>query len=303
MASRGVLFLALGEQIYGQMAFNACMSIKAVCPQLKTCILYSDSAVKSLTEKHWRYFDIKQECPTEFYMYDGKKSYFRAKTRLYEMSPFDQTLWLDADVIIHPRKQAQIMELFDSTHDYYAQTYNLWDCDTGRPPQEGNIWSGLGLWTSLTKGLVNRYELQGKTLPQINSSFVYFEKTERMKAFFDETQRLWAEPNPAVRNWRGEYPDEFFFHIAGARLGIQSAKVPFVPLYGDHECRLAYKGWIGEQAVMDQHIGTMLYGLNPPNQVVGIYHMLVKRYHEYLPGLRSIKPFNHVSKTKVGIVD
>jgi hypothetical protein len=301
MASQGVVFLALGDRIYGRMAFNACLSIKANCPHLKTAILYEESAVVDLKPAHWRMFDTKSVCPTEYYIYDNKKSYFRAKTRLYDFTPFDKTLWLDADTIIHTGKGSEIMAIFDSDKDYCAQTYNLLNCDTGKRIVESTFPDNL--WHPLNNSLVEKYELQGKVLPQINSSFMYFVKNERMKDFFDEVKRLWAQGINAVRTWRQDFPDEFFFHIAGARLGVQTDPVPFVPLYGDHEFKVAYNGWIGAEAVQTRHIGTMLYGLNPPNHIVSIYNNLVKRYHETVRPFNKIEPFNHVSKTKVGIRD
>lgn len=306
MSNQGVVFLALGNRIYGRMAFNACLSIKANCPTLQTALYYEESAVVDFKKRHFDLFNCKSECPKEYYIYDNKLSYFRAKTRMYDFTPFDKTLWLDADTLIHPGKGKDILALFDSDKDYYAQTYNLLDCDTGKRVVQSFYPDSL--WHPLNKALVERYELQGKILPQINSSFIYFEKNERMKAFFEEIKNLWEQGVNPVKNWRKDFPDEFFFHLAGARLGVQTDPVPFAPLYGDHEFKTMRKNaglseWMGAEAMQKDHIGMMLYGLNPPNHVVSIYDNLVRRYHDIVKPYNKIEPFQHVSKTKVGIRD
>ncbi len=301
MASKGVVLLALGDQIYGQMAFNACLSMKVNCPEIPVVLYHDNPAVVSLTPRHRRLFDAMQLFPSEYYFYEGKREIFRSKSRMFDFTPFDKTLWLDADVIIHPGKGNQIREIFNSEHDYYAQTYNLIDCNTGKRLVD-SIYPD-GLWASLTPALVKYYKLKDKALPQINSSFVYFEKTERMRAFFEEVKTIWKESAGRLsKSFRQELPDEFFFHMAGARLGVQTPEIPFAPLYGDHEFQDAYGRWIGDDAVLKNHIGTMLYGLDVPNHIQTIYDTLVERYHDE-KNLTKIRPFRHVNKSIRGIRD
>lgn len=304
--TQGIVLLALGNTIYGQMAFNLALSLKVNLRSSQTnypIVLFTDyNATETLSPSHLTVFDAVVEFPVEYYIYDERIQYFRSKSRIYDFTPFDKTLWLDVDSLINFGKGGDIERMFTDKEigDYCALTYNLIDCNTKAKIAESKFVPAL--WSDLSPELVKTYELQNKQLAQINSSWLYFEKNERIAEYFDVAKKLW-EGEKRVKTFRGDYPDEFFFHIAGAKTGVMNKQIPFVPLYGDHEYRAAYgNNWIGEKRILNEFTGLMMYGLHCPNHVQALYNMQLEQYMQYNRMTR-LRPFFHINKSIVGITD
>ena len=305
-ATQGIVLMALGNSIYGQMAFNLALSLKVNLRSSQgdypIVLFKNDTAINTLSPSHLTVFDAVADLSSEYYVYSDKIQYFRAKSRIYDFTPFDKTLWLDVDSLINFGKGDDIKRMFSNKEigDYCALTYNLIDCNTKAKLAESKFVPAL--WSDLSPELVAFYELKDKKLAQINSSWLYFEKNERIAEYFDVAKKLW-EGDKKVNTFRGDYPDEFFFHIAGAKTGVYNKQIPFVPLYGDHEYRAAYgNDWIGEKRIMNEFTGLMMYGLHCPNHIQSLYNMQVEQYMQY-NRMGKLRPFFHINKSKVGIND
>ncbi len=306
MAAQGIVLMALGKPIYGQYAFNLALSLKVNIRSSQAdypiVLFKEDSAIETLTSSHLTVFDAVVDLPSEYYIYEDRIQYFRAKSRIYDFTPFNKTLWLDVDSLINFGKGEDVKRMFNSAEvgDYCALTYNLIDCDTKRKLVDSKFVPAL--WSALTPQLVDFYNLSGKQLAQINSSWLYFEKNTRTEEYFEVTKKLW-EGEKKVKTFRGDYPDEFFFHIAGAKTGLRNRDIPFVPLYGDHEYRAAYGDeWIGEKRIMNEFTGLMMYGLHCPNHIQALYNMQLEQYMQY-NRMSRLRPFYHINKSTVGITD
>lgn len=293
MENFGVLLFALGKRIYGRYAFNLALSLKASMPDVKILLYHDGTAIQDLNAEHRSFFDVMQTMPAEAYVYGDKVSYFRAKSRIYDLSPFEKTLWLDADSLILPngKLKKKLEDLANS--DYQPMCYELLNLKTntmsdGRPcPPTFHVWGDLGKIKAY-------YGLHEGLLPRTNSSFVYFRKSERTKRFFDEIKALYADRKAPVDDFRtGELPDEFFFNVACARTEMKP-EAPFLPFYDKGSCK-----WKGSDHLRNEYIGLTLMGAIAPQHVVTIYDATVSGIHKAL-NVRT-QPFKYINKLDGGV--
>lgn len=133
------------------------------------------------------------------------------KARLYDLSPYDRTFYIDADCILFSPR----IEFFWRT--FRDQAFGV----EGVQRKSGPVFGcSLG-----EKDAAELCALLG--LPHIvvfNAGVMYFERTAASKAVFDKVRAYYAGPHRDAISYRykhaGEYADEPFFGAALAALGI-----------------------------------------------------------------------------------
>lgn len=274
----GCILIALGAKVYGRLAFNCALSLKGQDVNLPVWLFYEKSAIAGLTASHLKYFDKIVEMPAECYVFGDRCRYFRSKAFLYDLSPFERTIWADADSLFFDNGKLFSMVNDIKHQPYQPMVYNRIDVDTKKleVPEKPSF----GIWSNSLETVVSRYELQGKKIPQTNTSFIWFRKCEEAETLFNEVKRLNDEPKPPAQGFRGEYPDEFFYNIACARTGIQPEKVPFLPLADpgfepyDPKKEKSYDDFL-----VKNHAGITLMGVNSKQQDIDVYNRLLQYYH------------------------
>lgn len=214
--NRGVLLIAAGNQIYGQMAFNLAMGLKTAQPDIKITLAWKDMG-KHHIQHYLGNFDQVIEIPDQYIMRNGIKTYIRSKTHVYDLSPYDETIFIDADVIWFP--QRGINGLFDEL----APNEITFSCRgtadlTGTPKL---VWAEP-----------DQYRKTGATLLyNISSEFMYFKKTETVKKFFETAQKYFDAPTIEFRRFDNTVPDELAFQLAMIETGVKPHTDIFIPFY------------------------------------------------------------------------
>ena len=131
--TKGVLLIALGHSQYGNMAVNLANSIKYNNKNTKIHLVYTESAFSQVTD--FSNFDSKEICPKEYYKNGEQTVFIKAKTHLYDLTPFDETIFLDVDTILFGGKDFN--KFFDEFKDYdfTSENYGL----INRPRKDGHI--------------------------------------------------------------------------------------------------------------------------------------------------------------------
>ena len=237
--SKGVVILALGHANYGRMALNLAVSIKCSNPDASVCILHSNGMLNNFNNNERAFFDKFVEVPDEYYTYNGDKEYQMAKTFIYDLSPYDTTIYLDADSIWLPGRSLE--DLFKKC--YYNpilfQCVHKWDIQ--------GEWGCL--WTvrkdQPNEGLKQIREIynitDNRVIYEMQSSFLYFEKSKVAKAFFDTAKECYIKRPFHFWEWNSGIPDELVFNISTAINNIKLPSFPFTPLFFDDYSR-NYKG-------------------------------------------------------------
>ncbi len=223
--TRGILLIALGSPFYGHLAANLAASIKFTCPDLKIKLMWSENALDQLTDQKRGLFDIIEEAPKEDFHRDGRKSYVKAKTRIFDYSPFDQTIFLDVDVIMLPKKTMN--EAFDMLNklklDFTME-------NRSRLNLAENHADNAYLWAKVSD-IKREYKATSGFLYGLHSEFIFFKKNKRISDFFDTVKEEFENPKCEVRVFDGDLPDEFGFAMAMIKHKIYPHECPFIPLY------------------------------------------------------------------------
>jgi hypothetical protein len=257
---RLVVTIATGDKFYGELALNLCLSIKSSCPETKVAIIYTPSAMEGIEHYVDWFYDYGIRVSDKYEM--PHEQAFYLKTQLYDIitkavPDATEILYMDADTLMLPN--AKVSDWFEEhknrdftafCNDYYdygtrsrkRSDYTFW-CD---PEDMRHMQSGMSL---------------GYTMPQINSSFVYFRNTANAQMIFLLAQDCWSDTSLKFKTYKGVKPDEFCLNVASSLAKVLPHKHHYHPIHFQcfNECideayiLQHYKafGFAGEQKIAD----------------------------------------------------
>lgn len=258
--AKGVLILALGNTEYGKMALNLALSIKANS-NIKVAVAHDNSATCLLSKEEKACFDEMIICPPDYY----KGSYFRAKLKLCELSPFEKTIYLDADTLVLPGQD--INKYFDELEGQVITFSNRGFIDLINPENKFSIWCDI----NEVKEKYSIKEGQNKYY-SLHSEFIYF--TKKAKGFFDKALSIYDKPKITPVKFANGYADEFAFSIACMLKEMYPHKDNFLPGFWYPAERKEYKpGYLNAN-----YLYVSMGGNRQQSHIVAMYNNLVKHY-------------------------
>lgn len=252
---RGILIMALGHRNYYLMAAVLAASIKENDPQLAVCLVTDNEVLPA----HKKLFDIVKEPTQKSITEKGKIEYIKAKLFMYDLSPFQETIFLDADqVMIMGRK---ISPVFDELKDLDVTISN-----TGLAEQ--SIWADI-------KEVKKLYG--NKPYWNFHSEFVYFKKSEKAKKYFDAAKKVFSENKikSAKRFSNATMADELAFQAASIVTGIYPHKEHWHPNFWFNREKSKNRLYPYQ---LTNYITYSIGGKNLPDAVKNNYNMLAKHY-------------------------
>lgn len=195
MPNKGILILALGSPYYGRMADALARSIR-FHSSIPICLAHADGGKPSDVS----IFDEVIEIPKEYYE-TWHKEYFRAKIWLDKLTPFKQTLYLDADIIWLPHKLANITTLLDQVKDVdFAMPYR----SKSSLNKDGSDWCDL-------KELKHKYKFKDQTYYNVSSELIWFKKGDIIR----RARKHYDTLKVKLKHYVGSsIPDELPYSIA-----------------------------------------------------------------------------------------
>lgn len=204
--------MATGNPFYGRMAYNLAVSIKAV-EDFPVTVLHNGGALSHLSDEQRGVFDSIEITPSSF----------SAKLCLLDYTPYDKTLYLDADMVWLPgKKPSDLFNELDKV-DFTAITEGYYDYKSGT--DYGN--SGYHYWVNPLEAK-EAYGLTDKFY-QWRSEVMYF--TKQATELFELAKNVYASPKVKVRKFANTTPDEMAINIAAAKLNIDPHKFKWTPAY------------------------------------------------------------------------
>lgn len=293
---RGISVFALGHPKYAEMAVNLAITLKATGENVPVAFLYSKAHGKYkqgtdyLRPHHKALFTHFIEVPEECYTYKGKYIYQKAKTFIYDLTPFEQTLALDADSIWvhHYRGMTEANRhnptaLLDSLSGIEL-TYTLYNSPK-------NIISWLGQTT--LEQVRQHYSISPENdFYNIQSSVMYFEKGMKAERFYSVSQRLYDSFDLPCVEWGGALPDELIFDVVSAMMGIVPHDVDWNILAQPLSVKFSGSS---NNKVLEQYPIISMSGAKVPPAYVRVYNMLVAQAHNHL---KDNAPPNHYKDKK-----
>lgn len=206
--AKGILLIAIGSSEYLEMAKNLAMSIKHLEPEMPICLAHNYEYIDKTL------FDFEVKVPNESWNTKGKVEYIKVKTWMYYFSPFQETIFLDVDMVW----------LFNK-----------------KPSELFNQCAGLD-WTMSNTGLANssiwckiedvKQIYKNTQMWNYHSECIYFNKSEKTKKYFDKVKYMYENPTVKGTNFGGaSIADELAFQLASLELNEFPHKENWTPIF------------------------------------------------------------------------
>lgn len=213
--TKGVIILALGHAYWGRWAYNLALSIKYTSPNIDITLLYAGDGKAQIDTS---IFHKVIEVPKKYY-FTGRNEYMKVKTALYELTPYDETIYLDADTIWLKRP---IEELFNKKYDFTMANRSFKDL-------KSEINDDFGVWAS-PKYIKEKFNFKSGKFYNLSSEFIYFKKTEKVKQLFSDAFKIYDKPLEH-KIFNGGMPDELPFTISMIKNDIYPHEDNYKPFY------------------------------------------------------------------------
>lgn len=274
----GIVIIAGGAAYYGNMAAHLAMSIKATDATVKIQLLHHGAALNQLNQQELGLFDtitpIPEHARTSTETGIDKADYFRTKLYLYELSIFKKTIYLDADMIWGKRPAG---ELFKQLAPLEFTMTNEGSCKMDGTEDGTN--KKYTFWMK-REAIVSAYMnepgfLKGK-LYQLRSEFIYFEKNEKSRSFFEAAIKVRNELKVVGLKLANRIPDETSFVIAAAMTGCYPHQDQYSPVHWWYIHGLPYGQERG--GLLRQYFAFSMGGFRNPKEVRELYKALLQQH-------------------------
>lgn len=269
---RLVVTIATGSEFWGNLATNLCMSLKSSSPHTKVALIYTPSALEGIENYVDWFFDygIRVSDKYEF----AHEQAFYLKTQLYDIvtkSIPDATeiLYMDADTIMLPNAKVDDWFVEHEHRAFTAFCNDFYDYKT-----KSRKRSDYTFWCEPED--VRFHISASNTLPQINSSFLYFGRNELACELFTRAQMMWDDTTFKFQTYKGVKPDEFCFNVACNMAGIFPHKHHYQPIF--FQC---FNECIDEPYILQNYKAMGFAGNTVTAQsLVDIYNKYAKYYRK-----------------------
>lgn len=205
---RGILLIATGHPYYARMAYNLLTSIRLHEPELAVAIAVDGEGFGLLEPAQQQMFS--KVIPIVSY-----SDPYRTKLDVDLFTPFEQTLFLDVDMVWNNFKNP--LELLDELSGIDFAIINRTRVSTNDKI--------LSSWIDLpavkqTYGYDEVYD--------ISSEVMYFEKGTQV---FETARAYYQDMKVSVKEFGKGYPDEAYLMMAIEHLGIKLHHTPWEPTY------------------------------------------------------------------------
>lgn len=244
-SERGIVIMAIGDPMYGRLAFNLALSIKMTDKHMPVALFYSEKSLEDLGDHQLAYFDHIEEVEGKRYIFQRDvheldscpedaitKQYQAVKTQVYELSPYNVTIYLDADTLWNPFRQPQW--LFDSLSNevFTICTNGFLNMRTEKRTRDNYLfWVKNDNWGALKR----YYKKEDGVLPQCSSTFFHFRRCKENDKLFLRVYQEYVQAtldfmSPASR-WASGIADEYAFNVAMWLENRLPHTIPYHPIY------------------------------------------------------------------------
>jgi hypothetical protein len=205
---RGILLIATGHPYYARMAYNLLTSIRLHEPELAVAIAVNGEGFDLLEEAQKQMF-------SKVITIDNYEDPYRAKLDLDLFTPFEQTLFLDVDMVWNNFRSP--LELLDELSGIDFAIINRTRVNTSQ--------SILSAWIDLpaVKEVYGYDEVY-----DISSEVIYFEKGTKI---FEVARAYYQDMKVTVKSFGKGFPDEAYLMMAIEHLKIKLHQSPWEPTY------------------------------------------------------------------------
>lgn len=214
MLKNGVITCATGHPYYGRMAYNLALTIKSAEPDVPVAVMRSQYSLAHLSKEQIDIFDYIFDLP------DGCPISCGAKLWANDVTPFENTLLLDADMLWLPQKKPS--EIFKELegNDFTAIT-------EGYAP--GNLHPKYFLWAD-EDDIRKTYPISCERLYQWRSEVMYFNKNA--DKLFEKAREVFISPGLSTEKiYATGTADELGLVVACGMFNVHPHQYKWIPAY------------------------------------------------------------------------
>lgn len=212
---QGILLVATGHPYYGRMAYNLAATIKATGTIVPVAVIHDENALSHLNEQQLAMFNKRIKLRKKH------KDICSLRMDLHKLTPFDQTMALDVDMLWFNTDPMDLFSLLND-RDFTIVNEGYKDLDTG-DDHTSRIYT---YWSDL-QAIIESHGVKGRFY-QVRGEFLLFNKTDKVAQLYDTAKKILLEPKVKVDDWaNGVVPDEFALNIALNLHGIE----PHAPIW------------------------------------------------------------------------
>lgn len=224
----GILIIAVGAKGYGCLAGSLAASLRANNCTLPICLAHQKETITRLDEQYLSLFtdfvEVKDEHIT---LNDNKECFIKAKAHMDELTPYDYTLFIDADVLALNNESinAEIEKLRGVEFAIKNSGYTTFDAET--------VNADSKQWANIYE-VRDKFGFANEKIWNVHSEFIWWKKGHKVFS-------KWVEnfENIRVNNieFGGCIPDELPLWIAMCQLGVEPHQSNWHPTYWPMDSR------------------------------------------------------------------
>lgn len=271
---KGIVTMALKHPLYGRYAYNLALSIKSADMKQQVAVIADEEGLRHLHPGQRMIFD--------YIIPPASDKPLVNKFHLHELSPFEETLFVDADMIFSP--------LADFNEYWRSMSSIEWTM-----ANRGKDIEGISEWTT-RQDLIDAYGDVEQWF-DLSSEWIYFKKNDLTYTIFVNAEMYYEENKLKVRAFAGDRPDEPYFNLALISVGHQPHQMPYQPTYWQP----AMKGFPGTMAIKKGWMAFSVGGKLIPQQQQQVYDELLKNasFRMNMPSMKIAHKMNQLSERKV----
>ena len=228
---KGIVIVALKKKAYCYGAFNLALSIKHYNPSINITLLSDGEHIKCFGLTEFAVFDNIKIMDDADYTNETFEPAL-AKFNFYKYTPYDKTLYIDADSLCL-KDIAPLMDALDNEKGFFYSNVH------GSGGLEDDIQ--YSVWAT-NKQVWDFFKLKkDSVLHNMNSSWIWVKKCKKADALFDKILENYYKGfglENLLHQWGGTYPDELFFNGTCAQLKINPTFNKSVMFFGDKQDNL-----------------------------------------------------------------
>lgn len=272
---KGIVLFAGFHHSYASAALGLIASIRNKDKEIPILLYVTEGLLAPQRQRIFEgIFKTKvQVLDPKHYTTDGRVTFVKAKTRLYELSPFQKTMYLDVDMVWLPRTTvSQAFALLEGV-PFTMPSEGYFDIPENVMKTTGfyQFWSDK--WDILDK--YPQIKEQGR-LNQLRSEMIYFEKSPEIKKLFTLAKKVYDNPLTRPTSIGGALPDEYAFNIASSIMGIHPHDDQFYPIYWEFKRAVMRKPPVDQFEIMAKYWAYSVGGNETTLDQKNLYNRWIK---------------------------
>lgn len=243
---KGVVLLAIGHDSYFRMAQMLAASIKVNNPDIQIALI--NDGTKEIDSALFDFSIIATDVIPEHHY----------KNNLYDLTPFDATLYLDVDMILFPG--SDLKNIFDELNGVTFTVMNKLS--------DHCVWASIEDIRSNTNNFDDPFHMY-------YSELLYFEKGKEAKSLFTLAKKKLKSKLPNTPFNKG-MADELAFILAAMELRIKPHKPNWLPVFWHF--RDKKDAHMQPYQLMKKYVAYSIGGNSLPQYVKATYNNLAVHY-------------------------